>query len=72
MDEILKSHLIDPTALRADNFQASYDLRQNKILELIERATDKGIVRAEVPSEPLEAEEEEEEVQFTEQEGIRD
>jgi hypothetical protein len=68
MDEILRSHLIDPIALRADNFKASYDSRQNKILELIERATGKGIVRAEIPSEPLEAEEEEEEAQLTEQE----
>lgn len=48
MDEILGSHLIDPGALRADDFQASYQLRQNKLLDLIELATGKTIPRAQV------------------------
>jgi hypothetical protein len=65
MDGILESHVIDPTALRADNFQAFCDSHQNKILGLIKRATGKGIVRTEVPSQRLEAEEE---VQFSNQE----
>jgi hypothetical protein len=59
MDEILRSHLIDPALLRSDNFEGSYDLRQNRILQLIERATGKSIARAEVPAEPIEGEEEE-------------
>jgi hypothetical protein len=69
MDEILRSHLIDPTMLRSDNFQTLYDSRQNRILELIERATGKSIVRAEALGESTEAEEEEEEFQFIEQES---
>jgi hypothetical protein len=67
MDEILRSHLIDPTMLRSDNFQNFYDSRQNRMLELIERATGKSIVRAEAVGESTEAEEEEEEFQFIEQ-----
>jgi hypothetical protein len=63
MDEILKSHLIDPATLRSDNFQAFYDLRHTKMLELIERATGKGIARAGAGAseEPSEVEEEQEE-----------
>jgi len=70
MDEILRSHLIDPAALRADSFQASYDSRQNKMLELIERAIGKSTVRSEVLTGPLESEGEEgeEEEQLFEQE----
>ena len=67
MDEILRSHLIDPSALRADDFQACYNSRQSKILELIERATGKGIGQAEALGESAEAQEEDEEVEFVEQ-----
>ena len=59
MDEILRSHLIDSAALRSDKFQNFYDSRQDRILELIERATGKNILRAEVPVGPPEVEEEE-------------
>jgi len=59
MDEILASHLIDPALLRADNFESFYDSRQSKMLELIERATGKTIVRAEVLVESPEVEQEE-------------
>ena len=68
MDEILTSHLIDPAIVRADDFQAFYDSRQNKMLELIERATAKSIARAEVLVESPEVEEEDvEEAPFFEE-----
>jgi hypothetical protein len=69
MDEILRSHLIEPTLLRSDNFQDFYESRQNKILELIERATGKSIVRAEALAESGETEEEEEETWYHEPEA---
>jgi len=68
MDEILRSHLIDPAALRSDNFQNFYDSRQDRILELIEQATGKSILRAEVPvGSPEVGEEEVEEALFLEE-----
>jgi hypothetical protein len=41
MDDILKSHVIDPALLRADSFQEFYAARKAALLSLVERAMDK-------------------------------
>ncbi len=41
LDGYLKSHLIDPSLLRADSFDAFMEDRQKQILALIEQATGK-------------------------------
>lgn len=38
MDEILRSHQIDPTTLRKDDFEGFYKTRRNNLLKLIESA----------------------------------
>lgn len=48
MDEILKSHLIDPALLRADSFQAFYSARKAALLALVERAMGKAPVETNV------------------------
>lgn len=45
MDEILRSHAIDPDALRRDDFEAFYRVRETALLEKIELATGKPVVR---------------------------
>ena len=45
MDAILTSHRIDPTHLRANDFQAFYLRRQSALLELVEQAMGKVIER---------------------------
>jgi len=42
LDSYLRSHLIDPALLRADNFQAFMEDRQTRLLSLIEQATGKS------------------------------
>lgn len=42
LDVYLKSHLIDPTLLRADNFDEFMEDRQKRLLRLIEQATGKA------------------------------
>ncbi|WP_315788708.1 GmrSD restriction endonuclease domain-containing protein [Fischerella sp. JS2] len=37
MDEILRSHIIDPVALRTDNFEAFFQARQKALLNRIEK-----------------------------------
>ncbi|MCL1467560.1 GmrSD restriction endonuclease domain-containing protein [Argonema galeatum] len=44
IDEILRSHVIDPVALRADDFDAFFQARQKALLERIEKAMGKNIV----------------------------
>ncbi len=39
LDQYLESHLIDPSLLRSDNFQAFMEDRQRRLLKLIEQAT---------------------------------
>jgi len=56
-------NLTDPAALRADDFQSSCNSRQDKMLELIEQATGKSIVRAQLPNESLQTDEEDDEPQ---------
>jgi len=45
MDEILSSHLIDPRALRQDDFEAFFKARQQALLDKIEAAMGKPIAR---------------------------
>lgn len=45
MDAILTSHRIDPAHLRANDFQAFYQRRQNALLALVEQAMGKVIER---------------------------
>ena len=59
MDEILRSHLIDPEMLRADDFEALFDQRARALIGRIEAAVGKTItVEAEVFGAPDEYEEE--------------
>lgn len=53
MDEILRSHVIDPVALRADNFDAFFQARQEALLERIEKAMGKNLVP--VPNESVQS-----------------
>jgi hypothetical protein len=43
LDAYLTSHLIDPSLLRTDNFDAFMMARQKRLLTLIEQATGKPI-----------------------------
>jgi hypothetical protein len=65
MDEILPTHLIDPAALRVDDFDRFFYARSQSLLEKIEKAMGKAIAReaieADVP-EAIEYEVEEAEV----------
>lgn len=45
MDSILKSHVVDPAALRSDDFEGFFAQRRNALLDRIERATGKAIAR---------------------------
>lgn len=44
MDEILRSHVIDPVALRSDNFEFFFQARQKNLLERIEKAMGKSLL----------------------------
>lgn len=57
MDEILRSHLIDPGSLRADAFGAFYAARKTALLALVERAMGKALAEA----SPVVADDEEDE-----------
>ncbi|MCL2178807.1 MAG: hypothetical protein FWC18_05050 [Cystobacterineae bacterium] len=46
MDDILKSHVIDPMLLRADLFQEFYVARKAALLKIVERARGKVSVEA--------------------------
>jgi hypothetical protein len=46
MDEILRSHLIDPLALRADDFDRFFEARSEALLAKIEKAMGKSIADA--------------------------
>ena len=49
----LRSHLIDPGQLRADNFDAFMDSRQKALLEIIEQAMGKSAYTGSVPEEGI-------------------
>jgi hypothetical protein len=50
MDAILRSHHIDPTSIRADDFNQFYEARRESLLAIVERAMGKAVER-EVPSD---------------------
>jgi hypothetical protein len=64
MDIILKSHLIAPELIKADDFQSFFAAREDALLERIERAMGKVIARdqAQVNEEDVDSYEGEEEV----------
>jgi len=47
LDQILRSHVIDPAALRNDDFWAFYDRRYEEILDRVEAAMGKSVIREE-------------------------
>ncbi len=51
MDEILRSHVIAPATLRADDFDAFFQAREQALLDRIERAMGKPIIRSVTPVE---------------------
>jgi hypothetical protein len=55
MDEILRSHLIEPAALRADDFDRFFEARSRALLAKIEKATGKPIAREAVDEDVPEA-----------------
>jgi len=59
MDDILKSHLIEPALLRADKFYDFYKARKAALLEIIERTM--GKVLAEAPGAIVDDDDDEEE-----------
>ncbi len=67
LDGYLKSHLIDPVLLRADDFEAFMVDRQKKLLALIERATGKAayIGDEQEEGEDIEADEDTMEAELT-------
>lgn len=60
MDEILRSHVIDPALLRADSFEEFYAARKAALLAIVERAMDKVSAEAEgvVPEDDEDEDEE--------------
>lgn len=59
LDGYLRSHLIDPTLLRADKFGAFMEDRQKRLLGLIEQAMGKAAYSGNVPEEGEDVEENE-------------
>lgn len=53
MDEVLKTHAIDPALLRGDAFDASYAKRREALLKLIEQAMGKAAYRGTATDEPV-------------------
>lgn len=45
MDEILRSHVIEPSAIRSDDFVKFFELRREQLLARIEQATGKQVAR---------------------------
>jgi hypothetical protein len=45
MDEILRSHVINESAMRSDNFDIFFQSRKNALLNRIEKAMGKPILR---------------------------
>lgn len=68
LDNILRTHLIDPEHLRTDDFEAFFQARMKALGSLVAEAMDKAVVEeqggnepeVEVPDSELEAEEEQE------------
>ena len=65
LDAYLTSHLIDPTLLRADDFDAFMSDRQTRLLRLIEQATGQAVYRGEMADEDAETDAETAEAALT-------
>jgi len=52
MDDILGTHLIDPTSLRKDDFDAFYASRKTLLIKLIEDATGKTVLPVDTEAPP--------------------
>jgi hypothetical protein len=65
LDAYLTSHLIDPTLLRADDFDAFMADRQTRLLRLIEQATGQAVYRGEMADEDAETDAETAEAALT-------
>jgi hypothetical protein len=63
LDGYLKSHLIDPTLLRADKFEAFMDDRQRRLLALIEQAMGKAAYTGNVVEDGVDAEADEDTIE---------
>jgi hypothetical protein len=63
LDSYLSSHLIDPSLLRADDFDAFMVERQKRLLTLIEQATGKAVYSGSVQEEGEEVEADEDTVE---------
>ena len=61
-DAILRTHLIDPALLRADDFNAFYDARRKALITLVERAMGKAAITQTTESAP------EDDLEYEEQE----
>lgn len=65
LDGYLTSHLINPTLLRADDFRAFMNDRQERLLKLIEQATGQQAHRGEAAEDDAETDEETAESELT-------
>ena len=50
MDEILRSHVIEPSLLRSDDFQRFFEKRAHALLDRIEAATGTKVSREQIQS----------------------
>jgi len=55
MAQILQSHVIDPSSMLADDFEAFWKARENALLERIEKAMGKPVMREAIAAEEAEA-----------------
>jgi hypothetical protein len=62
MNSLLESHLIDPAAMRSDNFDSFYEIRKGKLLLLIERAMGKPMLAAGIDNTQEDTEDELQEI----------
>jgi len=58
-DAILRSHLIEPSLVRSDDFGTFYDRRKQELLRLIEKAMGKAVISS-APEAPADDEDEDE------------
>ena len=63
MNEILSSHIIEPSLLRANDFDAFFTARETALLRQIEKAMGKSLVMQVVPMQTDEADEDEDQEQ---------
>jgi hypothetical protein len=61
MDEILRTHFVDPALLRADNFEEFFAARKAALLAVVEQAMGKSLARASGPVAEDDSEDEDDE-----------